>query len=100
MILCEPHSIPQTVFQFQSDLASSRKDQDVMIGNGFESSLVLTKAGVGVVIIPDNSLIRDPDLVYIPVKGFPAISFGVYYKTLKGNAALKAFIEIIKAKLA
>lgn len=98
MILCEPHSIPQAVFKCQSDLASSRKDQDVIIGDGFESSLALSKAGVGFVIIPDNLLIRDPDLAYIPVNGFSVISFGVYYKTLKGNAALKTFIEVMKSE--
>lgn len=98
MILCEPHSIPQAIFNCQSELASSKSVTDVIIGDGVESSLALTKAGIGFLIFPDNSIVREPDLAYIPIKGFPSISFGLYYKSVRANPALKIFIEITKDK--
>lgn len=95
-ILCEPHSIPQPIFKYQSELALSKEMADVTIGAGVESSFALAKAGFGFLLFPDNGFVREPDLKYIPVRGLSPISFGLYYKNLKDNHVLKSFIEIAK----
>lgn len=35
-------------------------------------------------------------MVYYFIEGIDPISFGVYYKALKGNMLLKSFMEIMK----
>ena len=61
---------------------------------------MLITAGYGVSILPDF-LVPDMSLIAkIPLPDLEAMSFGVYYKSVQGNPALKAFLSCAKASFA
>lgn len=49
--------------------------------------------GYGVSVLPEYLVPDSPLMAKIPLRGAEPMSFGVYYKTLQGNPALKAFLQ-------
>ena len=43
-----------------------------------------------------NAVALDPELVLRPLAGVEPLSFGMYYKTLKGNPVLRRFVELMR----
>lgn len=54
---------------------------------------MLVTAGYGVSVLPEYLAPDSPLMAKIPLRGAETMSFGVYYKTLQGNPALKAFLQ-------
>lgn len=99
IILCDLHTNPQAVAGMQHQMAGSRPPSEVYFCERLESVLTLVKAGLGFTILPDIPFMRDHTLRYIPVENGDVTSFGLYYKTSKGNPVLKDFIALAKKNL-
>lgn len=74
----------------------SRSASDFYFCESSEAETVLVKAGFGVSVLPDILVPPDSSIRRIPVAGLEPLSFGVYYKTLKGNEPLKNFIRLMR----
>ena len=61
-----------------------------------EAITVLVTAGYGVSVLPDYLVPDSPLIAKIPLKDTEPMSFGIYYKTLQGSPALKAFMQCAK----
>lgn len=61
-----------------------------------EAISVLVTAGYGISILPDYLVPDSPLISKIPLKDTEPLSFGIYYKTLQGKPALKAFVQCVK----
>lgn len=95
LVLNAPMKSPGHISQLQGQLMGSRSASSLYFCESAEAASVLVKAGFGVSVLPDLLIPQDPSIIRIPVEGLEPISFGMYYKTLKGNPLLKAFITII-----
>lgn len=56
--------------------------------------------GYGVSVLPDSLVPDSPLIAKIPLKDTAPMSFGIYYKTVQDNPALKAFIQCVKDNFA
>ena len=52
------------------------------------------KAHLGYAIYPDVTRAREPGLRYIPVEGFPRMSFGLYYRYDNDHPVMKRFLKM------
>lgn len=101
MVICEPRRLPQAVFQSQSRVSAACRPDELYFADSFESMVAMVKAGLGFALLPaypgcgrcDDR--RGEELRYIPVSGIAPLTFGLYYKSLKGNAVLKEFIRLM-----
>lgn len=58
-----------------------------------EAITILVTAGYGISVLPDYLVPDTPLIAKIPLTGAEPVSFGVYYKSVQGNPALKAFLN-------
>ena len=96
LILSVPGMAPSPVFQLQGRCMEGRPFSDFHFAESPESATVLVKAGLGISLLPDLLLPTDPHLARVPLKEEFSISFGVYYKSLKGRPLLKSFLAAMK----
>ena len=61
---------------------------------GYKSAFTLVKAHLGYTIYPDVTRAREPGLRYIPVEGFPRMSFGLYYRYDNDHPVMKRFLKM------
>ena len=59
-------------------------------------ALTLVEAGLGFTLLPDVAAMRHPRLIYVPVEDAGALSYGLYYKSLKDQPVLKDFISFMR----
>lgn len=95
-VVCDLRQNPQTVTDLQSSLPSSRPASSVYFCERLEGAAVLLKAGLGFMLLPDILPLRDPDLVYLPLKDGPVSSYGIYSQSQKNQKVTKRFIELMK----
>ena len=96
LVLLDPLRAVATVAQLQGQLMGGRSPDNFYFCESAEAATVLTKAGFGISILPDLMVPPDPGLVSIPLEGLEPVSFGVYYRTLQGNAPLRSFVHLLK----
>ena len=99
LILNDPEKIPASISRLQGQLMGSRPSSDFYFCDSAEAVSVLIKAEFGISVLPDLLVPLNPAIIRIPIEGVEPLSFGVYYKTLQGNALLKEFIRIMKEKI-
>lgn len=90
---------PSHLSELRSMILNERTADDFRICDSPEAAAILVKAGYGIAIHAGLSIPADDDLTCIPMEGLPLLSFGAYYKTIKGNPLLKRFIELLKEQL-
>lgn len=96
LVLNDPLKSPATVSRLQGQLMGGRMSSDFYFCDSTEALMVLVKAGFGISVLPGFLLPPDDDLALIPVEGLEPISFGVYYKSLRGNEVLKRFLRVME----
>ena len=96
IILCEPHKMADSIFQIQSSFAAMTTVHERYLGDGYEGTLALVKAGMGYTIYPDLDTVRDPELRYIPITDCPEYSFGLYHLASDENGLIKRFWQLLK----
>ena len=90
------HTLCSGIVQLQGGLMGVRPRSDFHFCESVEAAAVLVQAGFGAAIIPDWGIPSFLPLVRIPIEGFQTLSFGIYYKTLEGNAPLRTFIRLMQ----
>ncbi len=100
LLLESPFIGPSNLLELRTSLLSGRTSSDFRICDSPEAAAILVRAGFGIAIHAGLSIPADDSLACIPVDGLPLLSFGVYYKTLKGHPLLKRFVELLREQLA
>lgn len=85
--------------ELRSYLLDDRTSSDFRVCDSPEAAAILVKAGYGVAIHAGLPLPADDSLTSVPLVDLPPLSFGVYYKSLKGQPLLKRFIELLREQL-
>lgn len=96
LVLCAPTNATVPIAQMQGQLIGDRPLSEFYFCESAEAITVLITAGYGVSVLPSYLAPDSPLISKIPLKGVEPMSFGIYYKTLQGSPALKAFIHCAK----
>lgn len=96
LVINDPVRTPAQITQLQGRLMGGRASSDFYFCQSAEAAMVLAESGFGIALLPELLVNAQPYLETIPVEDIPPLSFGVYYKSLQGNAPLKSFINIMK----
>ena len=96
LILLDPAKAQADVAQLQGLLMGGRAASEFYFCESAEAAAVLTKAGLGISILPDLLIPPTLSLARVPIEGVGPVSFGIYYKSVQGNAPLKSLIQIMK----
>lgn len=96
LILYEPTKSTFFDIQIWGKLVSGRDPADLHFCESAVTAIMLAKAGYGIFLMPEIYAPVDPSLAVIPLNGLADTSFGMYYKSLKANAFLKPFREILQ----
>lgn len=92
----DPSKGPEATLPVQSRIVLSRPASQVYFADGYESAVALIRSGIGFSVLPDLPASRESGLRYIPIPDLGRVSFGIYYKSLKGRPVLKRFVQILK----
>lgn len=96
LVLFVPSKATISIAQMQGQLMGERSPSEFYFCGSAEAITVLVMAGYGISVLPDFLVPDTPLISKIPLKDAAPMSFGVYYKTLQGRPALKAFIKCAK----
>ena len=96
LVLFAPPRGALSIVQMQRQLMGERPPSEFYFCESAEAITVLVTAGYGVSVLPDFLVPDTPRIAKIPLKDAEPVSFGVYYKSLQGKPALKAFIQSAK----
>lgn len=99
LIAGDPMTSPRNIVALQGQLMGGRSPADFYICESTEAAMVLTSAGFGVTVLPDFPLPPELSLDKTVIENLEPMSFGLYYKTLQGNALLKDFICIMEKSM-
>lgn len=99
LILFTPQQTSPFLAQLQGQLMGGRSPAEFYFCESAEAITVLVNAGFGVSILPDLFVPDAAPIAKIPIEELDSVSFGVYYKTLQGNALLRDFITELKTSL-
>lgn len=100
LVLGDPRKAPRSLAQTQAQLLGERAPGELFFGESPEAVITLVKAGFGLALMPRLLAPPDPELVLRPLAGVEPLSFGMYYKTLKGNPVLRRFVELMRLQYA
>lgn len=95
-ILFNPQIAPGCFNAIQRTIMDQKAMADIYMQDSPEAGIALAKAGFGIAVLPDLSLPKDPDLVYLPFEGFEPISYGAHYNSTAGNPVLKLFLRLCR----
>lgn len=96
LILTEPQRCPDSLNTVQHELTTGKSVSDLFMCNSADACMTLAKAGLGIAVMPNLPIPKDPGLIYIPIRGTALLSYGVYYKTAAGKPLLKLFLQLCK----
>lgn len=96
LVLLVPPKAYISIAQLQGQLMGDRPPSDFYFCESAEAMSVLVTAGYGISILPDFLIPDMPLISKIPLTDAEPVSFGVYYKSVQGNPALKAFLQCAK----
>lgn len=99
LLLENPFVGPSSLSQLRSYMLYERSSSDFQVCDSPEAASILVRAGYGVAIHAGLPVPADNYLASVPLTDLPPLSFGVYYKTLKGRPMLKRFIELLREQL-
>lgn len=98
LVLFTPMKVVNQIAHLHSYLMGGNSPSDLYFCESVEAIMVLVSSGFGISVLPDL-FINKTDLVNaIPLEGVEPISFGVYYKSIQDNKALRDMIKIMKSK--
>lgn len=84
------------IVRLQGQLMGHRPPSEFYFCESVESIMVLVTAGYGISVLPDCLIPDTPMISKIPLQDVEPVSFGVYYNSLQGKPALKAFLQCAK----
>lgn len=96
MILLYPARAQSDAAKLQGEIITERAASEFCFCESSETAVVLIRAGYGSAILPDLLIPPEFSLARVPIKGTEPVSFGIYYKSVEGNAPLKSLIRYMK----
>lgn len=96
LALYVPAKASVTTAQLQGQLMGDRPPSEFYFCESAEAITVLVTAGYGISVLPDFLVPDMPLLTKIPLTDVEPVSFGIYYRSIQGNPALKAFLSCAK----
>ena len=96
LVLFVPSRSAFPAAQVQEQLMGDRPPTEFYFCESAESIIVLVTAGYGISVLPAYLIPETPQIRAVPVTDGEPFSFGVYYRTIQGNPALKSFIRCAK----
>ena len=96
VLFLPPKSSSFSITQIQGQLMGERPPSEFYFCESAEAITVLVTAGYGISVLPDFLVPDSPLLCKIPLVDAEPVSFGVYYKSVQGNPALKSFLSCAK----
>ena len=93
VLFLPPKSGSLSIALLQGQLMGERPPSEFYFCESAEAITVLITAGYGISTLPDFLVPDIPQISKIPLTDVEPVSFGVYYKSVQGNPALKAFIQ-------
>ncbi len=99
-VLFEPRKVLHPLAQLQSQLVGGRPPSEFYFCESAEAITVLVTANYGISILPAFLVPDIPSICKVPLKGAESASFGIYYKSLKENRMLKAFVQCARETMA
>lgn len=94
LILVEPQKCPGSLGKIHYQLMDGKNADDLFFCDSMDAALALARADYGIAILPDLFVLHDPALMYIPLDGVEAMSYGAYYKDVKEKPILKSFLQL------
>ena len=99
LVLFHPAKAEANAAQLQGKLMEGRAPSTVYFCESAEAIVILVESGFGVSVLPELFVPPDPSLGRVPIDGAEPASFGMYYKSMQGNAPLKDLLQIMKGRL-
>lgn len=99
LVLFDPDKAQVDAAQLQVQLMGGRDPTEFYFCESAEAVVILVESGLGISILPDLFIPPDLPLARIPIKGVKLVSFGVYYKSVQGNAPLKDLISLMRGTM-
>lgn len=97
LILLDPNRAHPEAARIQGYLMEGRPLSEAYFCESAEAATVLAEAGTGIAVLPGIFERDDLGRVRrIPIRDAAEVSFGICYKTVRGNAPLKSLISIMK----
>lgn len=93
VVLEPPKTLPE-IWEIQNLLIPDHSPSDIYPCDSSDTALTLTRAGIGIMLIPDIAPLRVPDLAYMPLESAPSVAYGIYYKTKKDKPLIRKFLSI------
>lgn len=93
MITCNSYAIPARAVEIQSRVAQHLLPESIYVCESMQVLLTMVKAGYGCTILPMVSSSAS-DLVSVPLKDTPALSYGIFYKNNFSKSLIKDFLSI------
>ena len=96
LVLIKPPRCPDILHKIQHKLAAERAMVNLFFCDSGEACATLVRAGLGVAVMPDLPILKDPALVYVPLRDVESLSYGAYYKNLSTKPMLKYFLQLFQ----
>ena len=100
LVLFTPERVMPGLAALQGNLVGERSPADLNFVESIAAMLVLVQAGYGAAMLPRGLAEPTPGVRTLPLAGAQAISFGVYYRSLQGDAPLRAFVRALRESFA
>lgn len=100
LVLFAPPRGALSIAQLQGRLMGDRPPSEFYFCESSEAITVLVTSGYGISVLPDFLVPDTPLISKIPLTDTEPLSFGVYYKSVQGNPALKEFINCARKNFA
>lgn len=96
LVLFVPPRAYISIAQLQGNLMGERSPSEFYFCESAEAITTLVTAGYGISVLPEFLIPDMPLISKIPLADVAPVSFGIYYKSVQGNPALKAFLSCAK----
>lgn len=97
LVLFDPAKPQPNALRPSTQLLGEHTPAELYFCETAEAMITLVLAGYGAAVLPDLFLPGELPLAQIPLQGSDTVSLGVYYRTLQGNAPLKAMVQLLKS---
>ena len=93
LVLFVPPNGTPSVVRLQGQIMEDRPPSAFYFCESAEAITVLVTAGYGISLLPDYLVPETPLLARVPLRDVPPLSFGMYYRSVQQNDALKDFLR-------
>ncbi|HJC24152.1 MAG TPA: LysR family transcriptional regulator [Candidatus Eisenbergiella merdavium] len=98
LILFTPDLLPPSIGQMQGRLVGGRPLPELHFCESAEAAVILVQAGLGVCVMPELFVPENAPLLRTPMEEIEPISFGIYYRSLRGNEVLRTFVRLLRTE--